>query len=125
MKRPRLTVRRWMIAVALLGFLIWLEVWRRRSIYCEENIARCQLAERSHRQLAEDHGRISSLYRKLAANRNESVRYYSRQAGIFDRAGHSERLEAEGVAERVRVYRRAAFLPWVALPPPEGGPQGI
>ena len=125
MKRPRITVCGLMLAVAILALTAWLEVWRRRSAYCEDNVARCESAERVHRQLAEDHGRVSVLYRKLAAARKGSVRYNLQQSAIFERAVRAERREAEGAAERGRSFRRAAFLPWVALPPPEGGPKGV
>ena len=127
MKRPRVryTVRRLMVGVAVMALVFEVESGRRRYPYCRSNAARCASAEKVHLWMADNHERISALFRKHAAEARGSVRYANEQAALFARASGGERAKAKDAAGRGAAFRRAALFPWVAIPPEEAEPMGV
>ena len=115
--RVRFTVRRMMVAVAVVALVVWLEMWRRRSPYCQQQALRCASAQRSHLWLAESHERIAARYRAHPADPQAVVRYDIEQSVLFTQAAWSERAKAERAADRAEAFRRAARYPWSPMPP--------
>ena len=113
----RYTVRRMMVAVAVVALACWLEMWRRRSPYCQHQAIRCASAQRSHLWLAESHERIAALYRRHPADPQAVARYDIEQSVFFTRAAWSERAKAKRAADRAEAFRRAAMYPWSPMPP--------
>src|ERR687893_39556 len=115
--RVRFTVRRMMVAVAVVALVVWLERWRRRVPYCRQQALRCAAAQRSHLGLAGSHERIAALYRTHPADRQAVVRYDIEQSVIFTLGAWSERAKAKRAAGRAGAFRRAAMSPWCSIPP--------
>ena len=119
MRLPRISVRRLIVVVAIAALACEVDQWRRRYTYCESNRARCAVEEGVHLRMAESHERISTLYRKLAVEKQGSVRYNTRQATIFEGAVKGEQAEAKKAADRGKAFRQAAIYPWLSLPTAE------
>jgi hypothetical protein len=120
--RVRFTVRRMMVAVAVVALVVWLERWRRRVPFCRQQALRCAAAQRSHLGLAGSHERIAALYRTHPADPRAVVRYDIEQSVIFTLGAWSERAKAKRAAERAEAFRRAAMYPWCTIPPERDDP---
>ena len=120
--RVRFTVRRMMVAVAVVALAFRLEMWRRRSPYCRQQALRCASAGRSHLWLAGSHERIAALYRTRPADPQVVVRYDIEQSVLFSLGAWSERAKAKRAAERAEAFRRAAMYPWCTIPPERDDP---
>ena len=120
--RVRFTVRRMMVAVAVVALVVWLEMWRRRVPFCRQQALRCAAAQRSHLGLAGSHERIAALYRTHPADPQAVVRYDIEQSVIFTLGAWSERAKAKRAAGRAEAFRRAATYPWSPMPPEGGDP---
>src|SRR4051812_16865095 len=112
----RFTVRRMMVAVAVIALALWLEMWRRRVPLCRQQALRCAAAQGSHLWLAESHERIAVLYRTHPVDPQAVVRYDIEQSVIYTRASWSERAKARRAADRAGAFRRAAMYPWSSMP---------
>jgi hypothetical protein len=115
--RVRSTVRRMMVAVAVVALATRLEMWRRRSPYCHHQALRCASAGRSHLWLAESHERIAARYRRHPEDPQGVVRYDIEQSVLFMQAARSERAKARRSADRAEAFRRAARYPCSPMPP--------
>jgi hypothetical protein len=122
--RVRLSVRRMMVLIAMMALAAEVELWRRRSPYCQSNADRCSLAEKAHLRTAESHERIARLYRRHAADPRQSARYNNEQAALFARFADLEKTEAKRAASRREAFRNAARYPWVSIPAVEPDPLG-
>ncbi len=97
--RVRFTVRRLMVAVAIVALVIFgVQMGRRRAEY-QERLRFCEQAENSCRTAADE-----------IANDDVAAREY-----LFDRTYFLEK--AEHFAARKREYQYAASHPWVSVPP--------
>jgi hypothetical protein len=107
MRLPRMTTRRWMIAVAVVGLLMGGAVVGYRLMLWHDSFL----------ALATDHGHTGFLYRFLREDLclGEARAESAEQAALGRRAAYHEAL-----AEK---YRRAARYPWLPVepdpPPPE------
>jgi hypothetical protein len=119
MRSPRLrfTVRRMMVAVAVVALVVWLERWCRRVPFCRQQAIRCASAQRSHLWLAGSHERIAALYRRHPADPQAVIRYDIEQSVLFTLGAWSERAKAKRAAGRAEAFRRAAMYPWCSMPP--------
>ena len=105
----RFTVRRMMVAVAVVALAFWLEMWRRRVPFCRQQALRCAAAQRSHLGLAASHERIAALYRTHPADSKAVVRYDIEQSVIFTlgaRASGRRRSGRPGAPRRSGGRRR-------------------
>jgi hypothetical protein len=115
--RVRLSVRRMMVAVAVVAVAAEVEVWRRRYPYCRTQAARCASAHRAHLRLAQSHERIAALYSKPPTDPRAAARYSVEQSVFFIKAAWSERAKAKRASERAAAFRQAAMCPWLSVPP--------
>jgi len=132
--RPRFTVRRMMVAVAIMAAVLGAGKWligleRRRGLFLDR--------ASSHRATVRYYASRIALLRQRAAEASHHVAYYSRR-----RVPHFSRQEAEeqrrcyeafvrrlSIEERrserklldhiglARKYERAAARPWLDIPP--------
>ena len=115
--RVRFTVRRMMVAVAVVALAFWLEMWRRRAPYCRHQAVRCASAQRSHLWLAESHERIAALYRSASGGPAGRRPVRHRAIGHLHPGGLERAGEGEAGGRRAEAFRRAAMYPWSSMPP--------
>jgi hypothetical protein len=115
--RVRIKVRRMMVAVAVVGLILSLLEWRRRSPYCLREADRWAREEGSHAYLADSHERMAAIYRRYAQENRGSARYNHEQARVFERAAVAEWAAAKRSVSLRDAYRRAARYPWLAVAP--------
>jgi hypothetical protein len=123
--RPRLSVSRLLIVVAIAALALEAELGRRRYRYCQSKAERSTLVEKTHLRMAASHEGVSTLYLKLARDPRQSRRYNEESAALFARAARSELTKARKAADRGRALRQAAFFPWLSIPPEEPEPPGV
>ena len=121
--RLRFTMRRMMVAVAVVALATRLETWHRSSPYCRHQAIRCASAQETHVGLAGSQERISYLYRRHPAGPQAVVRYDIEQSDLFTQAAWSERAMAKRSADREGAFRRAAMYPWCSMPPEGDDPR--
>jgi hypothetical protein len=112
MRLPRMTTRRWMVAVAVIGLMIggWVRLEQRRDYFLS-------LAQSHQKEVASYTARGMALKSRLGYTSGmtdkEIMHLYRVYDRMMDRADHHESL--------ARKYERAARYPWLpAVPdPPE------
>jgi hypothetical protein len=110
MRRHRMTTRRWMIAVAVVGLLLGSVIgcWRlkRRWDYCL--------------QQAENQAWMETYFRSTGS-RLVSTSPPQRLSIIIDGDTYQIDKMVTYCAERKRLYLRAASRPWLSVPPDQTG----
>jgi hypothetical protein len=107
MRLPRMTTRRWMLAVAILGSLLGAVVGGRRLEHRRDYCL----------QQASDAARLEATFRtmeRLSASQFPP----QRPSNIITGRTYEAAEVAEYFAGRKERFLRAAYRPWLAVPPP-------
>jgi hypothetical protein len=114
MRLPRMTTRRWLIAVAAIALLIGGGVWlkQRRDYFLS-------LAQSHQREVASSTARGEALKSRLGSKSGMTIEEIMNLHRDYDRMMD----RAEHHASLARKYERAARYPWLLVepdpPPPE------
>ena len=109
MPSPRMTTRRWMIAVAVVSLPLWGTQMRERHRELREIAARHALEERMNRYLL-DTAPVDGNVAGVAEERLQMIRErWLRSANYY--------------AAFARKYERAARRPWLPVPPDPSPPE--
>jgi hypothetical protein len=107
MTRSRMTTRRWMVAVAVVGLLLGVVVGgqrlKQRRDYCL--------------QQASKYARMETDFRSMEA-RSATLPPRQRTLVFVDRHAYQAATLAACFAERKEIYLHAASRPWLSVPPP-------
>jgi hypothetical protein len=110
MPLPRMTTRRWMMAVAVVGLLLGAIVGGRR------------LKQRRdyYLQLANDEARSEIYIRRMVAwvGSHSPVTVVGQTLTVAEAVTEYDKVAAY-YAERKEMYLHAASRPWISVPPPE------
>jgi hypothetical protein len=108
MRLPRMTTRRWMVAVVMIGLMIGGGVWlkQRRHYFLS-------LAQSHQKEVASSTARGQALKSRLSTTSGMSdediMHLYRDYTRMMDRADHH--------AAMARKYERAARYPWLLVEP--------
>jgi hypothetical protein len=109
--RPRITIRRLMIAVAIVALLLGAELTRRRRAFCVQQASYYADWERTSRSYAEDFEKEARIAARWPED--EWARGFAeeneREARLF-------RSNESRYARLKQAYERVASRPWLPLP---------
>ena len=108
MRVPRMTTRRWMIAVAVVGLVIGGGVWlkQRRDYFLS-------LAQSHQKEVASSTARGEALKSRLGCTSGMTIEEIMHLHGDYDRMMD----RADHHASLARKYERAARYPWLLVEP--------
>ena len=134
MRLPRMTTRRWMIAVAVVAVGIGGETARQRSAYYRMKAAECAFSEENLLHVADEQDADVAGFEREAKDLMERARLHGDDSGEEGRWRKMARVQMQNAIKLSRFarhtrqvaafygglkrkYKRAVLLPWLSVDP--------
>jgi hypothetical protein len=131
MQRPRITIRRLMTAVAVVGLLLGMAVWgwglKQRTDYCLHQESSHLQSAKLYRSIAKSFPEMSR--RRIFGAKEERpptivmVPRLDPHLVLMNEHTYSADALADYYADLARKYRRVAMRPWLSLEPDPPAPE--